>query len=114
VDDENGGYAEFKVGDMRLGLFSRQEMAEMIDNTHKPSRAESQDNVALIFTVPDLDETYQQLRHKGVKFTTEPLTKPYYGIKTVYFRDPNAIIPGCGITSVAPGLHSRSQVTSRY
>lgn len=94
AEDEKGGYAEFKVGDMRFSLFSRQEMAEIIGNDHKPSRAESQDNVALIFTVPDLDEAYQQLKHKGVKFTTEPLNNPYYGIRTAYLRDPNETLIG--------------------
>lgn len=94
VEDEKAGYAEFKVEDMRLALFRRQEMAEIIGNAHKPSHAECQDNVALIFTVPDLEETYQQLRHKKVKFTTEPMNNPYYGIKTAYLRDPDGTLLG--------------------
>ncbi len=94
ADDENSGYAEFKAGDMRLSLFNRQEMAEIVGNNQLPSQAESQDNVALIFMVPDLDKACLQLRHKDVKFTTEPLTKPYYGIKTVYFRDPGGTLIG--------------------
>lgn len=94
VEDEQAGYAEFKIGDMRLGLFRRQEMAEIIGNAHKPSHAECQDDVALIFTVPDLDETYQQLRHKEVNFTTEPMNNPYYGIKTAYLRDPDGTLIG--------------------
>ena len=94
VDDEQAGYVEFKAGDMRLSLFNRQEMAEIVGNTHKPDSAECQDKVALIFTLPNLDEVHQQLRHKGVKFTTEPMSKPYYGIKTVYFRDPDGTLIG--------------------
>jgi catechol 2,3-dioxygenase-like lactoylglutathione lyase family enzyme len=93
VDAGNDGYAEFKAGNMRLSLFNRQEMAEIVGN-QLPSQAESQDKVALIFMVPDLDKACQQLRHKNVKFTTEPLTKPYYGIKTVYFRDPDGTLIG--------------------
>ncbi len=94
VENEQNGYAEFKAGDMRLSLFRRQEMAEIIRNAHKPSHAECQDNVALIFTVPDLDEVYQQLQHKGVKFTAEPMNNPYYGIKTAYLRDPDGTLIG--------------------
>ena len=94
IDDENNGYAEFKAGDMRLSLFNRQEMAEILGNTLKPSSVQSQDTVALIFVVPDLDETCHKLRHKGVQFTTEPMTKPDYAIKTVYLRDPDGTLIG--------------------
>lgn len=94
IEDLKEGYAEFAVADMKLALFRRQEMAEMIRNTDKPSDVECQDRVVLTFTVPDLDEAYQQLRHKGIKFTTEPLTNPYYGIKTAYLRDPDGTLIG--------------------
>ena len=94
VDNEEGGYAEFKVADMKLSLFRRQEMAQMIGNAHKPPHAECQDNVVLIFTVPDLDEAYHKLRHKDVKFTAEPMSNPYYGIKTAYLRDPDGTLIG--------------------
>ena len=94
ADNEEDGYAEFNAGDMRLSLFRRQEMAEIIGNAHKPSTAESQDNVALIFIVTDLEEAHQQIIHKGVKFTTEPWNNPYYGIKTAYLRDPDGTLIG--------------------
>lgn len=94
IEDLKEGYAEFAVADMKLALFRRQEMAEMIRNTDKPSDVECQDRVVLTFTIPDLDEVYHQLRHKGIKFTTEPLTNPYYGIKTAYLRDPDGTLIG--------------------
>jgi len=84
VNNEEGGYAEFKVAEI-CSLFRRQEMAEIIDNAHKPPHAECQDNVALIFVVPDLDETYHKLRHKGIKFTAEPMSNPYYELKQLIF-----------------------------
>lgn len=94
IEDLKEGYAEFAVADMKLALFRRQEMADMIRTTHKPADIECQDRVVLIFTVTDLDEAYQQLRHKGIEFTTEPLSNPYYGIKTAYFRDPDGTLIG--------------------
>jgi predicted enzyme related to lactoylglutathione lyase len=94
IEDLNEGYAEFVVTDMRLALFRRQEMAEMIGNANKPSNVESQDRVVLIFTVPNLDSACQELKHKGIKFTTEPLNNPNYGIKTAYFRDPDGTLIG--------------------
>ena len=94
VEDEKSGYAEFKAGDMRLSLFRRQEMAQMIGNADKPENAECQDKVALVFTVHDVDQVYQKLRHKGANFTTEPMSNPYYGIKTAYLRDPDGNLIG--------------------
>ncbi len=94
IEDLNSGYIEFAPPNMRLALFRRQEMAEMIGTADKPFDAECQDRVVLNFIVSDLDEAYHQLRHKGIQFTTEPLSNPYYGIKTAYLRDPDGTLIG--------------------
>ncbi len=94
IENLEDGYAEFKVGEMRLSLFRRQEMAQMIANTQKPPHAECQDNVALVFTVHDLEEEYEKLIHQGVNFTTSPMNNPYYGLKTAYLRDPDGTLIG--------------------
>ena len=88
------GYAEFVAGEMKLALFRRQEMAEMINNAGKPVHAECQDKVVLIFTIFDLDEAYDRFRHQGIKFTAEPMNNPYYGLKTAYLRDPDGNLIG--------------------
>lgn len=88
------GYAEFVTPDLRLSLFRRQEMAEMIGSDRRPHTVECQDRVALIFTVPNLDAAYQQLKAKGVQFATEPLSNPSYSLKTVYLRDPDGTLVG--------------------
>ncbi|MBD2776363.1 VOC family protein [Iningainema tapete] len=93
IDEREVGYAEFKVGEMKLSLFRREEMAQMIHN-HKPPQAECQDTVALIFTVNDVEEEYAKLTHKGVSFTAAPMNNPYYGIKTAYLRDPDGTLIG--------------------
>lgn len=94
VEDLINGYAEFEASTMKLALFRRQEMAAIIGNTHKPFDVESQDRVTLMFTVPDLEEAYQHLSHKGIKFTTHPLSNTSYSIKTAYFRDPDGTLIG--------------------
>ncbi|MDF5715929.1 MAG: VOC family protein [Rhizonema sp. NSF051] len=94
IYDLEAGYAEFKIGDIRLSLSKRQEMAEMIHNSHKPHNAECQDRVALIFTVHDVEEEYEKLIHKGVHFTAAPMSNPYYGLKTAYLRDPDGTLIG--------------------
>ena len=60
------GYAELIAGDMKLALFRRQEMAQMIGNTQMPFDAQCQDKVVLIFTVPDLEAAHHQLKYKGM------------------------------------------------
>ena len=52
---KKSGYAGFQVGGMKLSLFRRQEMAEIIRTTDKQNHAECQDKVALIFTVHDVE-----------------------------------------------------------
>ncbi len=94
IENLEDGYAEFKVGDMKLSLFRRQEMAQLIHNMDKPPHAECQDKVALIFTVHDVEEEYYKLTHKGVQFSAAPMNNPYYGIKTAYLRDPDGTLIG--------------------
>lgn len=88
------GYAEFEAAEMKFALFRRQEMAEIVGTADKPPQVECQDRTVLVFTVPDLDKAYHQLRDKGVKFSTEPMSNPYYGIKTAYLRDPDGTLIG--------------------
>ena len=94
VENINDGYGEFLVGDMKLAISRRQEMAEMIGNEHRPTDAECQDKVVLVFFVSDLQEVCHQLKHKGVKLNREPMNNPYYGIKTAYLRDPDGNLIG--------------------
>ncbi|PIG91272.1 VOC family protein [Gloeocapsopsis sp. IPPAS B-1203] len=94
IEDEKSGYAEFQVGGMKLSLFRQQEMAEIIRTTDKPTEAECQDKVALIFTVHDVDQEYHRLLHKNINFVTEPMNNTDYRIKTVYFRDPDGNLIG--------------------
>lgn len=88
------GYADFTTGDMNLALFRRREMAEIVGTESKPADVECQDKVVLIFSVSDVEEVYQNLRHKGIQFTKPPMNNPYYGIKTAYLRDPDGNLIG--------------------
>lgn len=94
VDDQKGGYAEFKAGNMRLSLFHRQEMAEIIRTEQKQPDAECQDKFALVFTVTDVEAEYIKLLHKHVEIVTQPMMNSDYRIKTVYLRDPDKNLIG--------------------
>jgi catechol 2,3-dioxygenase-like lactoylglutathione lyase family enzyme len=86
---DDGNYAGFQDGDLRLAIFKRHMMAETIGYTDKPTDADCQDKIALIFEVADVDEYHRQLREKGVQFVKGPLGYPSWGIRAAYFRDPD-------------------------
>jgi catechol 2,3-dioxygenase-like lactoylglutathione lyase family enzyme len=86
---EDGNYAAFLDGDMRLAIFKRHMMAETIRNTGKPPDADCQDKIALIFEVADVDEYHRQLRGKGVQFVKAPQDYPSWGLRAAFFRDPD-------------------------
>jgi lactoylglutathione lyase len=94
VEDEVGRYAEFAIGDMKLGVFPQQEMAEILSIPNAAIHSQGQDPVALIFVVKNLDEECQRLQNKGVHLLTTPTSNPNYSIKTTYLRDPEGTLIG--------------------
>ncbi|QLG62299.1 VOC family protein [Halorarum salinum] len=86
--DEESYYADFEAGDATLALFGREAMADAVGVTEKRSETPRQDEVALIFRVESVNETYQELREK-IEFVTEPHDRPDWGIRVAHFRDPD-------------------------
>ena len=86
--NEGTGYAEFVVGNARLALFGRSEMARVVENETVPSEANGQDTVAVVLRVDDVDQVYTDLQNSGVEFLTEPQDRADWGIRTAHFRDP--------------------------
>jgi catechol 2,3-dioxygenase-like lactoylglutathione lyase family enzyme len=87
--DEEGGYADFKTGEVSIALFGRQDMADAVGAGQKPARVDAQDRAALIFAVENVDETYRVLSEKGVEVAAGPVDRPDWGIRTAHFRDPD-------------------------
>ncbi|NEP17178.1 MAG: VOC family protein [Leptolyngbya sp. SIO4C1] len=88
IEDLERGYVEFEIANMRLSLFSQQEMAEIIHTTDKPSQADCQDKVLLIFKVRNVDDVYHNLHLKGIKFDEPPTKNADFALKIAYCRDP--------------------------
>ena len=61
---DDGDYASFQNGDIRLAIFKREMQAEAIGNTDTLFDAECQDKLALIFEVEDVDAYHQHLKNK--------------------------------------------------
>ena len=88
------GYAEFKVANLRLSLFSQQEMAEILRTTGKPAANSSQDTSGLILNVQNLDDIYHELRRANVEFDEPPTQNKEFALKVAYFRDPAGTLIG--------------------
>lgn len=92
--NSDGEEADLKMGDTKLNLIKRESMAKIIGSPEKPSLENETDNVALIFTTQDLDETCKALEEKDVTFITKATYRPQWGIKTIYLRDPDENLIG--------------------
>ncbi len=86
--EEGYSYADFKTGNgATLSIYWRKGMSKVLGTTNLPVDAVSQDRVALIFGVDDLDSTVAALRERGARFLTEPQDHPDWGIRTAHLRD---------------------------
>ena len=83
--DENSGYANFKVG---FTLFVSDWMAPAVGNADKQQPVAMREKLMVSFSVDNLDETFADLKAKGVTFITEPTDMPDWGMRTLYLRDP--------------------------
>lgn len=101
--DEYSGYAEFSTGHIKLALFPKDLMTQVIADTDQLSVFPSPDKKTLVFAVDDVDEVYQQLKHKNATIVTSPTDRSEWGIRTAHFRDPDGnlleIFSNLGIVS---------------
>ncbi|MGB3789647.1 MAG: VOC family protein [Phormidesmis sp.] len=88
------GYAEFEIANMRISLFSRREMAEILRTSDRPVADNAQDDVGLILHVQNLDDIYHELRKAGVAFAEPPTQNNEFSLKVAYFRDPAGTLIG--------------------
>jgi lactoylglutathione lyase len=87
--DEDSGYAEFNTGYLKLGLFKKELMAEVVPRIEQPSYVVNRDKIALIFAVDNVDEVYEQVKDQNAIVVTQPQDRPDWGIRTAHFRDPD-------------------------
>jgi catechol 2,3-dioxygenase-like lactoylglutathione lyase family enzyme len=90
--DENDSYAAFadrEAQETTLALFRRRDMAEVVGTSDLPPEVVSQDQVALIVEVEDIDGTFETLRELGIEFVVKPEDYADWGIRGAYLRDPD-------------------------
>jgi len=86
--DEESYYANFETGDVTLAVTDKGDTANAVGTTDRPADAVQQDDVALIFRVESVDESYRTLADE-IEFVTEPHDRPAWGIRVAHFRDPD-------------------------
>jgi lactoylglutathione lyase len=87
--DEDSGYAEFNTGYLKLGLFKKELMAEVVPRIEQPSYVVNRDKIVLIFAVDNVDEVYELAKDQNAIVVTQPQDRPDWGIRTAHFRDPD-------------------------
>ncbi|QKQ74918.1 VOC family protein [Nostoc sp. TCL240-02] len=87
--DEESGYAELNTGYLKLGLFKKELMAEVVPRIEQPSYIVNRDKIVLVFAVDNVDEVYEQVKNHNAIVVTEPQDRPDWGIRTAHFRDPD-------------------------
>jgi catechol 2,3-dioxygenase-like lactoylglutathione lyase family enzyme len=82
-------FASFNIGTPSgLALFKAELMSIAINNADAKKNETLQDKIAIILQVDSVNETYNSLQSKGVKFSTEPKDMTAWGIRVIHFRDP--------------------------
>jgi catechol 2,3-dioxygenase-like lactoylglutathione lyase family enzyme len=88
-DDSYASFTHADGADVRLALFKRQAMAEVLGTAELPQDAVCQDRFALIIRVEDVDALWAELSEEGIEMVTGPQDFPDWGIKSAYIRDPD-------------------------
>lgn len=82
-------YASFDLGiPSGLALFKADLMSQAIDNSSAIKNEILQDKSAIIIEVENINETFENLKGKGVVFLTEPKDMSAWGIRVAHLRDP--------------------------
>lgn len=83
-------YGSFKVADgiEGLAIFTSDYMAPAVGNADKTQPTGYREKSMVSFEVENVDETYQALSAKGVKFINQPMDMPDWGMRVVHLYDP--------------------------
>lgn len=82
-------FASFNIGIASgISIFKAELMAVAVDDFQPAKDRAAQDKTAIILQVGSVDESFAELKSRGVAFINEPRDMAAWGIRTVHFRDP--------------------------
>ncbi len=81
-------FASFNIGiNSGLAIFKAELMAMAVNNFDAMKNEIFQDKISIILQVENVNESYQNLKDKGLTFINEPKDMEAWGIRVVHFRD---------------------------
>ena len=84
-----GDYASFDTGSVfSLSIYKSDIMAEVIGNDQKSLPENLREKFLITFSVNNVDQTYLELKERGVKFINKPADKSGWGMRVAHFYDP--------------------------
>lgn len=86
----SGEYAQFRIGEVRLGLFGADAMAETLGRPVAVPEA-GRAGFEVGFLVDDVDAAYDDLVGAGATAVTAPADRPW-GQRTAYVADPDGYL----------------------
>ncbi len=89
-DHQSGDYSQFRIGEVRLGLFQVDAMAATLGREIQHP-APGAAGFELGFQVDDVDATYDELVAAGATPITPPDDRPW-GQRTAYVADPDGYL----------------------
>lgn len=84
VNSQDTGYADFKLGDMLLAIFQKDDATVMFAREHMNSGG----GAVYAYEVEDVEAACAELRSKGVVLFEGPKNVPW-GQTVAYFKDPD-------------------------
>lgn len=89
--DRNGPYTSFSTKEGKppcFAIFAGKNMC-MFEGYQQPSTKSQPDTIVGMIPSDDIDKDYIRLKTAGVKFIGEPQYIEEWGMRCVYFRDPD-------------------------
>lgn len=83
-------YASFNIGiPSGLAIFKAELMSDAsIGITGADKTPATNDKAVVVFEVENVDQLFDQLKHKGIASLTAPKDMAAWGIRVIHFRDP--------------------------
>jgi catechol 2,3-dioxygenase-like lactoylglutathione lyase family enzyme len=89
VETEEDVYAQFINGDVSLGIYSRDLMAEVVGASEAGAARAAKDTALVVFEVEDVDTTVQELKARGAQFVNDPQDQEAWFMRVAHLRDPD-------------------------
>lgn len=90
IGDEGGPYAEFRMGNIVLAIYTDELMAEVL--SHKVDTSVKSPQMIICMHVDNVDGAHQAFVNRGAQFLTEPVDRPEWGLRTAHLMDPDGNI----------------------